>query len=266
MGRVKIPIEYRNDDRARRVTLCKRKKGLYKKAEELAKLCGVEVSVVIIGDTCKPTQLVATGSGNFDDLPNTFRVLNQYSDLVTTKGDWQQSVDKTNREQGELLEKQRREIEELKRELFKTNPNSKLLVAEPESHQGSEACSEEEEDDDEAHCRRSAAAFAAVVAVAGDHSAINAKKPKIEANTFHEAGSQLNPLRTQLARSVSGNDVARTSPALSDLNELARQNSRELLAADLLARNESNESVQDLKDIREICDVSLGRTISAEFK
>ena len=35
-GRVKIPIAYRTDDRARRVTLCKRKKGLYKKAEELA--------------------------------------------------------------------------------------------------------------------------------------------------------------------------------------------------------------------------------------
>ena len=88
-GRVKIPMAYRTDDRARRVTLCKRKKGLYKKAEELAKLCGVEVprcksrccltrccqvSVVIVGDSCKPSQMVATGHGNYSDLPSTYRV------------------------------------------------------------------------------------------------------------------------------------------------------------------------------------------------
>jgi len=249
MGRVKIPIEYRNDDRARRVTLCKRKKGLYKKAEELARLCGVEVSVVIIGDTCKPTQLVATGSGNFDDLPNTFRVLNQYSDLVTTKGDWTNTVDKTLKSQGELLEKQRREIEELRRELSQSNPNSKLLSAPASAGNGEDTGCSDDEDEEEEQCRRSAAAFTAVVAAAADQKA--EIKP---ATTLFPA--------TQLARSVSGNDVACQSAALQDLNELARQNSRELLAADLLSRRESDDGL-DIKDIR---DVSLGRTISAEFK
>merc|ERR1711966_493250 len=83
MGRVKIPIAYRTDDRARRVTLCKRKKGLYKKAEELSKLCGVEVAVVIIGDTCKPSQMVSTGTANYTDIATTYRVLRDYSEQVT---------------------------------------------------------------------------------------------------------------------------------------------------------------------------------------
>ena len=67
-------MEYRTDDQARRVTLCKRKKGLYKKAEELAQLCGIEVAMVIVGDGCKPAQMVATGSGNYHDIASTYRV------------------------------------------------------------------------------------------------------------------------------------------------------------------------------------------------
>merc|ERR1711988_323266 len=48
MGRRKIDIAYLTDDR-------KRKGGLFKKADDLSKLCGVEVAVVIIGDkkTCE---------------------------------------------------------------------------------------------------------------------------------------------------------------------------------------------------------------------
>merc|ERR1712091_65500 len=43
MGRRKIDIAYINDDRVRKVTFCKRKGGLFKKAEDLSKLCGVEI-------------------------------------------------------------------------------------------------------------------------------------------------------------------------------------------------------------------------------
>merc|ERR1711898_61843 len=55
MGRRKIDIAYLTDDRVRKVTFCKRKGGLFKKADDLSKLCGVEVAVVIIGDkkTCE---------------------------------------------------------------------------------------------------------------------------------------------------------------------------------------------------------------------
>merc|ERR1711959_734569 len=47
MGRRKIDIEYLQDDRVRKVTFCKRKGGLFKKAEDLAVLCGCEVTVLI---------------------------------------------------------------------------------------------------------------------------------------------------------------------------------------------------------------------------
>merc|ERR1711970_198786 len=55
MGRRKIDIAYLNDDRVRKVTFCKRKGGLFKKADDLSKLCGVEVAVVILQDkkTCE---------------------------------------------------------------------------------------------------------------------------------------------------------------------------------------------------------------------
>merc|ERR1711865_38372 len=43
----------------------------------------VEVSVVIVGDSCKPSQMVATGHGNYSDLPSTYRVLSRFSELVT---------------------------------------------------------------------------------------------------------------------------------------------------------------------------------------
>lgn len=117
MGRVKIPMEYRTDPAARRVTLCKRKRGLYKKAEEIAKLCGVEVCVVIVGDTCKPAQYVATGSGEHTDVISTERVLRKYRHmvhgLVLDATDTQKTLDLQSRQ----LELQRREIEELRGQL-----------------------------------------------------------------------------------------------------------------------------------------------------
>merc|ERR1712166_809016 len=102
MGRTRIPMEYRTDDQARRVTLCKRKKGLYKKAEELAQLCGIEVAMVIVGDGCKPAQMVATGSGNYHDIASTYRAMDSRETLI---------------QQQKELERQRREIEQLRRQL-----------------------------------------------------------------------------------------------------------------------------------------------------
>lgn len=132
MGRVKIPMAYRTDDRARRVTLCKRKKGLYKKAEELAKLCGVEVAVVIVGDGCKPSQMVSTGHGNYTDLPSTYRVLTRYSEKVTmaplNTPSTAMDARETLKQQDKQLEIQRREIEELRRQLTDVNPESSLLM------------------------------------------------------------------------------------------------------------------------------------------
>lgn len=49
MGRRKIAIEPLTDDRNRTVTFTKRKAGLFKKAHELAILCEIDISVIIIG-------------------------------------------------------------------------------------------------------------------------------------------------------------------------------------------------------------------------
>jgi len=114
-------MEYRTDDQARRVTLCKRKKGLYKKAEELAQLCGIEVAMVIVGDGCKPAQMVATGSGNYHDIASTYRVVTRYTQLVKGQPIETPVAAMDSREtliqQQKELERQRREIEQLRRQL-----------------------------------------------------------------------------------------------------------------------------------------------------
>lgn len=129
-------MAYRTDDRARRVTLCKRKKGLYKKAEELAKLCGVDVAVVIVGDGCKPAQMVSTGHGNYSDLPSCYRVLTKYTERVTMAPLPTPAAAMDARAtlvaQDNELERQRREIEDLRRQLAETDPNSQLLRLEDE--------------------------------------------------------------------------------------------------------------------------------------
>ena len=47
MGRKKIKITYIEDTQLRKVTCCKRKKGLLKKAMEFSLLCGNDVLLVI---------------------------------------------------------------------------------------------------------------------------------------------------------------------------------------------------------------------------
>eukprot|EP00826_Nyctotherus_ovalis_P013355 TRINITY_DN135_c0_g2_i4.p1 TRINITY_DN135_c0_g2~~TRINITY_DN135_c0_g2_i4.p1 ORF type:complete len:245 (-),score=59.19 TRINITY_DN135_c0_g2_i4:296-1030(-) len=47
MGRRKINIGYIKDDKLRKVTSCKRKKGLIKKAMELSLLCGTDILLII---------------------------------------------------------------------------------------------------------------------------------------------------------------------------------------------------------------------------
>merc|ERR1712144_122834 len=104
MGRRKIDIAYLPDDRVRKVTFCKRKGGLFKKADDLSKLCGVEVAVVIIGD--KKTNEYASTDMN--------RIIERYQTMQSG------AVPDDSSEIAKLwtqLETQRREMEKLTREL-----------------------------------------------------------------------------------------------------------------------------------------------------
>ncbi|KAG2696082.1 hypothetical protein I3760_07G041900 [Carya illinoinensis] len=60
MGRGKIAIQRIDNSTSRQVTFSKRRKGLIKKAKELAILCDAEVSVVIFSSTGKLYEFSST--------------------------------------------------------------------------------------------------------------------------------------------------------------------------------------------------------------
>jgi len=70
VGRKKVKINYIADEKFRRVTYCKRKRGLLKKAMELSLLCGVEVLLVIRNENTNRTLLYNSIGVNDTDLFN----------------------------------------------------------------------------------------------------------------------------------------------------------------------------------------------------
>jgi MADS-box transcription factor len=63
MGRGKIAIERIGNSTSRQVTFSKRRKGLIKKAKELAILCDAEVGLIIFSSTGKLYEFASTRSG-----------------------------------------------------------------------------------------------------------------------------------------------------------------------------------------------------------
>merc|ERR1712093_325553 len=62
MGRRKIEMAYLEDDRVRKVTFCKRKQGLFKKAHDLAALTGVSIAVIIHHKEGKTNHFASTSA------------------------------------------------------------------------------------------------------------------------------------------------------------------------------------------------------------
>ncbi|XP_010559252.1 PREDICTED: agamous-like MADS-box protein AGL29 [Tarenaya hassleriana] len=54
MGRRKIPMEMVKDGNTRQVTFSKRRNGVFKKADELSTLCGVDVAVMVFSPGGRP--------------------------------------------------------------------------------------------------------------------------------------------------------------------------------------------------------------------
>jgi len=115
MGRRKIEMEYLTDDRVRKVTFCKRKGGLFKKADDLSKLCGVEVAVMIVAEN--KTQHFATS--DLDRIVTRFQTLNSGQPLAE-----ESETDRL----WKKLETQRREIEALQRQLADERKKVEALV------------------------------------------------------------------------------------------------------------------------------------------
>merc|ERR1711998_143172 len=110
MGRRKIDIAYLNDDRVRKVTFCKRKGGLFKKADDLSKLCGVEVAVVIIQENDKTCHFASSS-----DVDHT---LDRFKHCVARSGIPRESAEQLADQKNMIIERQRREIENLQRQLM----------------------------------------------------------------------------------------------------------------------------------------------------
>lgn len=105
VGRAKIPITWIKRDASRHVTFTKRKKGLKKKVEELAILCGVEVCMICFAPQAdKPS----SGAPYSWGLPGVSHVINKYRSLSKEEQD-KKKLDNTS-----LLEQQ---IKKLKSEL-----------------------------------------------------------------------------------------------------------------------------------------------------
>jgi len=69
MGRRKIAIARVRDPVIRQVTFSKRRTGLFKKANELAILCGAEIAIVVFSPGNKPYSF---GHPNVDDVASKF--------------------------------------------------------------------------------------------------------------------------------------------------------------------------------------------------
>mmetsp|Transcript_20791 Transcript_20791/g.84647 ORF Transcript_20791/g.84647 Transcript_20791/m.84647 type:complete len:124 (+) Transcript_20791:599-970(+) len=77
MGRRKIVIEKIKDDKTRQVTFLKRKKGLLKKARELAVLCDCNIEVIIFGNNGQLYEFSSQAPGEIFDRYSNYRGISE---------------------------------------------------------------------------------------------------------------------------------------------------------------------------------------------
>ncbi|XP_048138563.1 MADS-box protein FLOWERING LOCUS C-like [Rhodamnia argentea] len=79
MGRRKLPLELITNEKVRRITYEKRKKGLMKKAQELATLCGVDTCMIIHGPAGSSASAAAAKPEIWPASPEKVkRIIRQY--------------------------------------------------------------------------------------------------------------------------------------------------------------------------------------------
>ncbi|KAG6786348.1 hypothetical protein POTOM_007948 [Populus tomentosa] len=82
MAREKIKIKKIDNVTARQVTFSKRRRGLFKKAEELSVLCDAEVAVIIFSATGKLFEY--SSSRSVTVITDDFKALSAAAGLTTT--------------------------------------------------------------------------------------------------------------------------------------------------------------------------------------
>ncbi|PON82358.1 MADS-box transcription factor [Trema orientale] len=113
MGRRKIEIKMVKDSNSRQVTFSKRRTGLFKKANELATLCGTEVGVVVFSPGGKPYSF---GQPNIESIADRF--LNQDDQpKATTKITASSSSKRRNKSEAAAMEKLNQRLNDCMKQL-----------------------------------------------------------------------------------------------------------------------------------------------------
>ncbi|PON72693.1 MADS-box transcription factor [Parasponia andersonii] len=112
MGRRKIEIKMVKDSNCRQVTFSKRRTGLFKKANELATLCGTEVGVVVFSPGGKPYSF---GQPNVESIADRF--LNQDQRKTTTTTNASSSSKRRSKSEAAALEKLNQQLNDCMNQL-----------------------------------------------------------------------------------------------------------------------------------------------------
>ncbi|XP_057530088.1 MADS-box transcription factor 27-like [Amaranthus tricolor] len=107
MGRGKIVIERIDNSTSRQITFSKRRKGLLKKAKELAILCDAEVGVIIFSSTSK---LYEYSSSSMKSVTDRYKKAKQEQHHLNSESElkfWRQEAEITRQQLQDLHESHR---------------------------------------------------------------------------------------------------------------------------------------------------------------
>ncbi|KAK4589276.1 hypothetical protein RGQ29_020039 [Quercus rubra] len=139
MGRRKIEMKMVKDNSSRQVTFSKRRTGLFKKANELATLCGAEVAIVVFSPGGKPFSF---GHPTVDSVSDRF--LNQDQEVPNVKARAGSSknakVDRLNQQLVDVMkrlqaEKKKAQSLDLKAKKAKAPQNCQTQIGELSLHE-----------------------------------------------------------------------------------------------------------------------------------